>query len=303
MAWFGLESHTMPPPYVSTDTLVISGHVGLARQRGIDGFVVDWYGPGGAGPDDDFAFIDLATRRLFRQAELHGDFAVALMYDEGAVGAQCSPIETTCSGGGAATTCDDCTGITAQVQDDLTYAANHYLTSTAYLTHDGKPMLFVFPKEPDYCIDWAAVKDTLAITLGLEILLIDKDPNPTLGYCEPPTREDSFDGFFAWIVPGQSPACTGTTVPFQDLVYLDWFSGTMRSPAYASSLTVGAVWPGFSCSASWCEGRCIHYRSGQTWWDTWEKMIRLAPPFVQIVTWNDFEEGTDVEWGLRECLY
>ena len=29
----------------------------------------------------------------------------------------------------------------------------------------------------------------------------------------------------------------------------------------------------------------------------------FAPPVVMIDTWNDFEEGTDVEFGIGERVY
>jgi len=44
-------------------------------------------------------------------------------------------------------------------------------------------------------------------------------------------------------------------------------------------------------------------RCGQTWRDTWDTADRYRPPIVMIETWNDFEEGTDVEYGTGgDCL-
>jgi len=129
-AWFGLDSHIKPPPYTSTDTTVISGHITAALAQGIDGFVVDWYGPeAGVSNDPDRRFIDEATEELLKQSEGR-DFYVALMYDEGTV----SAAETLT------------TAYTTQVISDLLYA-EQYFDMPSYLRINGYPALFVFPYE------------------------------------------------------------------------------------------------------------------------------------------------------------
>jgi hypothetical protein len=43
-------------------------------------------------------------------------------------------------------------------------------------------------------------------------------------------------------------------------------------------------------------------RCGQTWRDTWQLAHQYNPPYVLIDTWNDFEEGTGIEFGIGDCL-
>jgi hypothetical protein len=43
-------------------------------------------------------------------------------------------------------------------------------------------------------------------------------------------------------------------------------------------------------------------RCGQTWCDTWRIAAQYNPRIVMIDTWNDLEEGTDIEFGTGECL-
>jgi hypothetical protein len=39
-------------------------------------------------------------------------------------------------------------------------------------------------------------------------------------------------------------------------------------------------------------------RCGQTWHNTWDLVQQYQPPVVLIATWNDFKEGTDIEYGI-----
>jgi hypothetical protein len=275
-AWHGLSSHA-PAPYTSTDPIVISNHITAAKARGIDGFVVDWYGPPDGLPNDtDREFIDRATDELLQQSEGRG-FYTAIMYDEGTV-----------SRAGVPTT-----AYQTRVISDLLYA-RRYLTLPAYLLVNRRPAVFVFPYDDvDPYIDWTEVRNQLGIT----VTLFDKDPNP-----DHPKHDAQFNGFYAWVQPtgGEwSPDCTEWGEG-----YLTWFYNTMASPTYAEKGTVGGVWPGFDDSlAPWGSGRCMSRRCGRTWRDTWRLAEQYDPPIVMIQTWNDFEEGTDVEFGIGTCVY
>lgn len=279
-AWFCLDSH-IRPSYCSTDTIVIDGHITAAKTQGIQGFVVDWYGPeAGVLNDPDRRHIDEATAKLLQQSEGRG-FNVALMYDEGTV----SAAETLT------------TEYQSRVISDLLYARN-YFTVPAHLRYNGHPALFVFPYERvDPYIDWAEVRNQLGIT----VTLFDKDPNPD----DPTTHDAHFDGFFAWVQPTNPPAGPSWTEDGTEWGegYLKWFYCTMTNE-YTDKITIGGVWPGFDDAlASWGEGRYMSRRCGQTWRDTWSIATFYAPPIVMIDTWNDFEEGTDIEYGIiGDCI-
>ena len=277
-AWHGLVPTHTNPPYVSTDARVISRHIEAAQALGISGFVVDWYGPpGGLSNDADRAFIDQATAELIRQAETRG-FKVALMYDEG--------------------TLSNTVPLTAlretRAISDLLYA-RRYFTSPAYLNIGGHPALFVFPYpqiDPD--ITWSHVRSQMGITLSL----LDEDPNP-----DDQQHDVQFDGFYAWVQPPSSGWRANGSEWGHD--YLSWFYGVMTglSPTYTNRLAVGGVWPGFDDSAApWGQNRYMWRRCGQTWRDTWRLANQFDPPYVMIATWNDFEEGSDIEFGIGDCL-
>jgi hypothetical protein len=261
--------HLQPPPYSSTDPAVITGHILAAQAQCIDGFVVDWYGPPDGMPnDEDREFIDRAFDELLRQAEVYG-FKVAIMYDEGTLKGA-APLTTT------------------HVISDLLYATK-YFTSSSYLEINDQPALFVFPyPDVDDDIDWQTVRQQLTVP----VTLLDKDPDP-----DDLDHDDLFDGFYAWVQPTKPD---GTEWGEE---YLHWFYDTMADPRYSNKVAIGGVWPGFDDTlASWGSGRYIWRRCGQTWFDTWRLAEENNPLYMMIDTWNDFEEGTDIEHGIGECL-
>jgi hypothetical protein len=275
-AWFGL-GHAFTP-YISIDPAVISRHITAALARGIDGFVVDWYGPQvGASNDIDRQFIDEATAELLRQSGTSG-FYTALMYDEGTVWYTGAPT----------------TEYTSRVIADLLYA-RQYFTMPGYLRMNGHPALFVFSYDDpnnrpvDRYINWRDVKDSLGIT----VILLDQDPS------RPKERNDEFSGFYAWVQAGSPWPEDGTRWGKE---YLDWFYDIMARE-YSDKIMIGGVWVGFDNTlANWGEKRYIWPRCGQTWHYTWDMAAEKGASTVLISTWNDFEEGSDIEYNTRECL-
>ena len=70
---------------------------------------------------------------------------------------------------------------------------------------------------------------------------------------------------------------------------------------------MGAAWPGFDDrKASWSENRFMDSRCGKTFEESlrlWRKFYSSSDPlpFLLVVTWNDYEEGTAIERGTGTC--
>ncbi len=268
-AWHGLASHTNTP-YDSRNVDIISGQIQKAKDMGIDGFVVNWYGnKDGLANDNDREFIDQATGELVKQAE-ENNFLIALMYDEGTLSQ--AGLETTQYMG--------------RVQSDLSYAKK-YFSSPAYLYINGYPALFTFSyTEADKHIDWLKVRNEL----GIPVTLLDNDPYP-----DELIRDNNFDGFYAWVYAqwdingkewGES--------------HLNWFYLTMAEGIYSRKIMIGGVWPGFDdLLAPWGDQRYMARQDGLIYNKTWALAEQNNAPIVMIATWNDFEEGTDIEFGAQ----
>jgi hypothetical protein len=266
-AWFGHPKH-ISISYSSHDPAVISRQIREAKARGISAFVVDWYG-------DREPFID-RSYALMQAAAEKNSFKVAMMYDE--------------------TTEDD--GATDEAIADFTMFHDAYLSDKspghqAYLTYQGRPVIFIFPTGKH--TDWDKVR-----------AVVDQwNPKPWLIYENLPGQyADAFDGYYAWVSPGDKGwAADGSNWGEQ---YLSNFYETMKSK-YSDKIIVGGAWAGFDDSkASWGLNRHIAARCGQTYQDTfnfWRKEFASDDviPFLMIETWNDYEEGTATEPGIPSC--
>jgi hypothetical protein len=109
------------------------------------------------------------------------------------------------------------------------------------------------------------------------------------------------DGAYAWMDPNatrpEDPAA---------LSYLDRFYKTARESK--DKLSVGSAYKGFDDSqASWGKNRHVPQRCGQTWLETLAMPGRYYSqknqlPMLLAVTWNDYEEGTEIETGIDNCV-
>ena len=266
-AWFGHPQH-ISVGYSSHDPAQIAAQMRKARSMGISAFVVDWYG-------DREPFID-RSYALMQSAAEKNDFKIAMMYDE--------------------TDSED--GATDEAIADFTMFHDTYLSSSspghqAYLTFQGRPLIFIFPKGGH--TDWAKVHELVSKWNPAPFLIQENLPGPDAG---------AFDGYYAWISPGSKGfSADGSNWGEQ---YLADFYQTMRTK-YPDKLTVGGAWAKFDDSkASWGLNRHIAARCGQTYADTtnyWRKAFDAnePPPFLMIETWNDYEEGSAIESGIPSC--
>jgi hypothetical protein len=77
---------------------------------------------------------------------------------------------------------------------------------------------------------------------------------------------------------------------------------------YPGLLSWGSAWKGFDDSAaSWSQNRYVGAQCGRTWLQIFSTAARdyntsRQLPFLGVVTWNDYEEGTEIETGIDNCL-
>ena len=266
-AWFGHPKH-MNVGYSSQDPAEIASQISQAKEQGITAFVVDWYG-------DREPFID-KSYAVMQSIAAKKKFQVAMMYDE----------------------TDQEEGATDEAIADFTMFHDTYLLPhspghDAYLTYQGRPVIFIFPKGGH--TDWTKVRAAANKWSTPPFLIYENLPGQ---------NAEAFDGYYAWVNPGDKGwAPDGSNWGAQ---YLDNFYRTMASK-YPDKIIVGGAWASFDDSkAHWGLNRHISARCGQTFKDTfdfWRKDIPASepPPFVMVETWNDHEEGTAIEGGIPNC--
>jgi hypothetical protein len=281
--WFGGKNH-INVGYSSQDPAVLQKQIAEARQLGIDGFVVNWYGPRHEYEDKAYMLLQQAAAQSGGQSAGTSAFKTAILYDEDV---------------------NDAGTATEKVIVDLQYAYDRYISPhalgsrSAYLRYNGRPVIFIFPKGGD--TDWNRIRQ-LANSWEDPPLLIYKDPGP--GGTSPSAKyAGDFDGYYAWVTPGGRGWARDGSNWGQD--YLDDFY--RRMSAQPNKLAVGAAWPGFNDTlAAWSRNRHMSARCGRTFEDSLRLWRRyFSPdhplPFLMIVTWNDYEEGTAIERGIDTC--
>jgi PKD repeat protein len=268
--WFGFGDH-MNVGYVSSDTLQAQKQVNDMLSRGLDGAIIDWYGRGES--SKHFLSYDQATQAFMHQAELHPGFNFAIMHDAGAL--------KTCA---ATLGCD----VTQTLIDDLNYANVTYSGSAAYLRSSGRPVVYFFGHEA-YTIDWTRVRAGVA---GNPMFIFRNGS----GF----TKAQS-NGAFSWVEP-----TTVTSTNLMAINYLDNYYKTALS--MPSAYSTGSGYKGFNDTlALWGTNRIIGQQCGQTWLKTIaeaDKFYSTANQMlgIQLVTWNDYEEGSEIESGIDNCV-
>jgi len=262
--WFGFGDH-MNVGYTSNDVAQVQKQVADMLSRGFDGVVIDWYGRGTL--NHNFVFYDQAVQEIMHEAEAHPGFTFAVMEDVGAI-KQCA-------------TTAGC-NYTQMMIDDLNYANTTYWNSSAYLHHNGHPVVYFFGEEA-YPIDWNLVRNSVA---GNPEFIFRN----TGGFNYPQTN-----GGYSWVEP---------TIP--GMTYLDgYYAAALTFP---TDYSTGSAYKGFDDSlAAWTAHRSTPQNCGQTWLSTVAEAGRFYSASnqmfgIQLVTWNDYEEGTEIETGIDNCV-
>jgi hypothetical protein len=250
--------------YSSEDSAVLRKQIQQARRMGISGFVVDWYGQSRPYSDHNFA--------LLQEAASENHFQVALLYNE----SEDADSEATSD------------AMAAFDKAYESYIGPNAKYRGAYLTHDGHPMIFIFPKSKH--VDWDRIRQRCNAWERPPLFIYKDEPPPQYG--------NDFAGAYAWVQPGPGGwAADGSN---WGEPYLENFYKTMKSK-HPDKIAVGGAWPGFDdSSAKWGLNRHIRNGCGKTLDDTLNFYERYYDPssplpFLLIETWNDYEEGTAIE--------
>jgi hypothetical protein len=258
--WFGDKRH-MQIGYISWDPAQVEKQMEDMISRGVNGVVIDWYGP--ADPTEP------TTLAWFAAAENHPGFKVLIMIDKGAV------------------TLSPCAGCTPQqTMIYLTnYVMQHYVTSPAYATLNGRPLITEFDLDLHFTLDWPAIE----AATSPNIAWIFENSG---GFTHPDTS-----GSYAWM--------NATSTQYGMDYLTNFYNAANKAP---QEMTWGAGYKGFNDTlSSWSLNRVVGQQCGQTWLETFDKLNTYynsskQMPVLQLVTWNDYEEATEIETGIDNCL-
>src|SRR5579872_805870 len=217
------------------------------------------------GPADD---TEATMQAWLATLPNHPGFKLIVMIDKGAI--QLSP----CSG--------------CNPQQTLIYLTNyvlqHYATSPSYATLNGNPIITQFDIDLHYSINWNTVQQQTSPNIAW---IFENNS----GFTHPITA-----GSWSWVNISAN----------YGFDYLDQFYTTANH--YPKEMAWGATYKGFNDTlASWGKDRIIGQQCGETWLQTFNILNSYYNsgnqlPILQLVTWNDYEEGTEIESGIDNCL-
>jgi hypothetical protein len=258
--WFGDKRH-MKVGYISWDPLQVDRQLIDMQSRGITGVVIDWYGPADA--------TEATTLAWLAAAQNHPGFKVVIMIDKGAV------------------TLSPCSGCSPQqtVIYLTNYVIQHYASTSAYGTWNGKPVITQFDLDRHFTLDWNAIQAATSSNIAWIF-------QNSFGFTHPVAS-----GSYSWM---------NATSSVYGMDYLTkFYNAAMVAP---QEMAWGAGYKGFNDTlASWSLNRVVGQQCGQTWLQTFSMLNGYYNsgkqlPLLQLVTWNDYEEGTELESGIDNCM-
>ena len=269
------HSHPLIGPYDGQDPAVLEYHLLLMKLAGIDGALIDWYGQANLGAADAGPLL-VNTNALV--AKLPG---VGLTY--GLIMEDYSWIDLQSAAANGS------------------YATSTYFNDANYITvgdlrgpdaaHAADPIVGVFgPQQFKTAADWQTI-------LGAN----NSDALLTL-YNQSYLLDGAASGEFAWPYPQAGD--TGAPPP--------WFTNTSgyytdSHQAAATNIAIGIAYPGFDDfygangdDALGVIPRTFENTSTLTALFNLYRQNRAVLDGIQIATWNDFSEGTNIEPTVEE---
>ncbi|MDG3581135.1 glycoside hydrolase family 71/99-like protein [Galbibacter pacificus] len=252
-----IASHYYPliGPYHSGDKDVIEYHLLLMKYAGVDGILIDWYGTYNL---NDYAIIHENAEQLIAMLDKVG-LEYAFVYEDrflnNIVEAQLASTPVEAA------------------KKDMVYLRNNHFGNTNYIQLDHKPLLMVFGpitlKSPD---QWISVFDES-----------QTEPSFLTLWNQINEAGEGAVGEYAWVYKGQS--------------YLEDFYQTRIKEL---DFSIGSAYPGFEdfyaeagvyAGIDWE----ISPLNGQTFKETLMLFKNSSLDWLQLITWNDFGEGTAIE--------
>lgn len=265
-------------PYDSSEPVVLEYHVLLMKLAGLNGVMVDWYGM------DDFLDYGVNNRNALAllQFTRKAGLKFALCYEDQTIAREID--------GGFIKAGD----ALAHAQETMLYAQTNFFTEPSYLRWSNRPVLLNFgPQFFKTNFQWEAIFSVLAP--GNRPSFFTEDHRLPVG-------DGAFDWPPMWL--SQAPGTGGVLSVAALESYLSTFQQNGKLwPAYISS-----AFPRFHDIYQKAGVRdywgYLGDRNGETLRQTLKRALTDGSAFAQVVTWNDFGEGTMVEptreYGYRD---
>jgi hypothetical protein len=334
MLGFCVDSHAVlcnnnvQTGYTANSVNTVAAQAEDLRRRHIDGAIMTWEG---AGSNEDKA--TLAFQSYVNATHCSGpqmcDPTYIIMYDGPSLAYNLRSTGIPGTSGAGCSTAPGSTDLTvfravyencviAHIRNDMCYMNGTHWGNDAYEKSGGRPIVQVFPNEnvlpatggdPSWSHVWQNIETwnsdlqrncmfaPYSANNGVPLIIFENVGGFT---------HDASSGSFYWIQPatGITNQFTSNISPFSTSGTLDDFYQTAQ--AYPGKKTWGAAFKGFNdIQSPWGRNRVMDQQCGQTWVSSLKEIngyaASPAAPFLQVVTWNDYNEGSEIESGIDNC--
>lgn len=313
--------------YDSNDANTVAAQAEDLIRRHIDGAVMTWEGAG-TSPDAATLKFQAYVDANHCSGPQDCDPMYVIMYDGPSMAYN---VTSTGIPGTSGASCSGQTGaayencVIAHIKNDMCYMNGKHFGNDAYFKVNGRPVVQMFPDEgvipswgpapswadvwtyiqqwnedlPQNCVIPGASAQPYSANNGVPLVVFEDGG----GF----SHQDSAGSFY-WLQPaGTNPATDqGITniSPASSGGTLDNFFTIAQQ--YQGEQVWGGAFKGFNSSlARWGQNRIMDQFCGQTWIQSLTESNRLhsnaALPYLQIATWNDYNEGTEIESGIDNC--
>lgn len=267
-----IASHYTPltGPYDSSDDALLEYQVLLMKLSGIDGVIVDWYG---IDAFRDYATLHASTLKLFDWVKKAG-LLFSICYEDQTIKHMVD--------GGVVKQEDARTRGQAVMQ----YMQEHWFTDDIYVKGNGQPLLFIFgPQFFKSAPDWETMFEGIDPVPGLITLDKNRVSSALSSYPWPPMQ--------GGITHNRASIEAYLTDFYRKAARYDYLVGS-AFPAFHDIYEEAGVRDSYGY---------LDAEEGETFGYTLQMALDQNPAVIQLVTWNDYGEGTiiepTVEFGYR----
>jgi len=251
-------------PYDSRDPAVLEYQVLLMKLSGIDGVIVDWYGSENFW---DYGILNESTQALFQYIKKAG-LLFSVCYEDQTIRNMVDNKHIALE------------DARKNAQKEMLYLQTNWFRDDAYWRTSERPVLFVFgPQYFKSASDW----EKLFSILNTNPVFLTEDNSL------PPVTTSSYPWPPMWA--SQNGVLT-------DQVLNDYLESFYKKAA-GWNFWVASAFPGFRDiykEAGVSNGYgVLDARDGETLKSTLQFALDSKPDAVQLVTWNDYGEGTNIE--------
>ncbi len=252
-----IASHYYPliGPYHSGDKDVIENHLLMMKYAGIDGILIDWYGTYNL---NDYRMVKENTDQLIAMLDKVG-MEYAIVYEDRFLGniVQAGLAPTTVSA----------------ARTDFNFLQSNYFGDSNYIKINNKPLLLNFgPITLTTPAEWTSAFSDLSTK-----------PTFLTLWNESSEAGANASGEYAWVYKNSS-----------------YLSDFYQNTAPKLSVAMGSAYPGFhdfyaEGGTATTIGWTIDHKNGATLDETLALSKAANLNYLQLITWNDFGEGTMFE--------